>query len=211
MPASQVIEAIAVTAELCGRTFSPAAAMVFAGDLDGFPEPAVLAALTRCRKEVRGMLTIQDVVSRMDDGRPGVEEAWAMIPRDENTTVVWTAEMAHACGVASPLMAEGDMIGARMAFKESYAKAIAEARDRCVAVRWTPSMGASHSGREAALAEAVRLGRLTLDHAVLVLGDESGGNLVRMLGVTSHALLAAPDPQGRANVKALMLTLKGFQ
>ena len=59
-------------------------------------QPAVLKALTRCRREVKGMLTIQDVVSRIDDGRLGVEEAWAMMPFSESQSVVWTEEMAQA-------------------------------------------------------------------------------------------------------------------
>lgn len=208
MPSSRVIEAIAVTAELCGRIFSPAAAMVFAADLDGFPEHAVLAALTRCRKEVRGVMTIQDVVSRIDDGRPGVEQAWAMIPQDENTSVVWTEEMAASWGAVAPLLRDGDRIGARMAFKETYAKLVSDARDRKEPPKWTPSFGDDKLGRQAAMIEAVRHHRLTLDHAVLALGDELGESLVRQLGVQNHPLLAGPTDEQRAKAKALLLTLK---
>jgi hypothetical protein len=210
MTSSRVIEAIAVTAELCGRTFSPAAAMMFASDLDGFPESAVLLALTRCRKEVRGMMTIQDVISRIDDGRPGVEQAWAMIPQDENTSVVWTDEMAAAWGTAASLLREGDRIGARMAFKETYAKLVSDARDQKEPPKWTPSFGDDRYGRQAAMAEAVRMNRLTLDHAVLVLGDELGEGLIRTLGVTKHPLLAPPSAEGKERMKALMLTLKAI-
>lgn len=210
MPSSRVIEAIAVTAELCGRTFSPAAAMVFAGDLDGFPEQAVLSALTRCRKEVRGMLTIQDVVSRIDDGRPGVEEAWAMIPRDEESSIVWTEEMAQAYGASANLLNEGDKIGARMAFKEAYARLVAEARDRKEPPRWTPSLGSDVSGRQLALIDAVRAKRLPLNHAVDLLAayPDMQHGLLLSLDVQKHPLLAAPSPEGRERVKALLLTLK---
>lgn len=208
MTSSKVIEAIAVTAELCGRTFSPAAAMVFASDLDGFPESAVLSALSRCRKEVRGMMTIADVISRIDDGRPGVEHAWAMIPQDENTSVVWTDEMAAAWGGAAPLLREGDRIGARMAFKETYARLMTEARDRKEPPKWTPSFGDDKLGRLAAVDEAVRHKRLGVEHAVLMLGDELGESLVRQLGVQSHPLLAAPSEEGKAKIRALMLQLK---
>lgn len=210
MPSSQVIEAIAVTAELCGRTFSPAAAMMFATDLDGFPDAAVLTALTRCRKEVRGMLTIQDVISRIDDGRPGVEEAWAMIPRDEQSSIVWTDEMAQAYGVASPLLDEGDRIGARMAFKEAYAKLVAEARDCKAQPKWTPSLGGDPSGRQLALLDAVRANRIKLDHATMLLESypDLQQGLILSLGVTSHPLLAAPSKDGRERVRALLTTLK---
>lgn len=210
MPSSQVIEAIAVTAELCGRTFSPAAAMVFAGDLDGFPDHAVIAALTRCRKEVRGFLTIQDVISRIDDGRPGAEEAWAMIPRDEQTSVVWTDEMAQAYGKAAPLLDEGDKIGARMAFKEAYAKLVSDARDRKAPPKWTPSLGEDVNGRQMALLDAVRANRMQLSHATALLEayPDLQQGLILSLGVKEHPLLAAPNPEGRAKVLALLSNLR---
>jgi hypothetical protein len=208
MPSIDVIQAIAVTAELCGRTFSPAAARVFAGDLDGFPDAAVLIALTRCRKEVKGLLTVQDVVSRIDDGRPGVEQAWAMLPQDEETSTVWTEEMAQAWGVASPLLVGGDRIGARMAFKEAYAKAVTDARDRKLPPKWTPSFGRDVPGRQAALAEAVRHNRLSLESAVQLLPYDAAEGLVRSLGAR-HPLLAAPSVVGQTRVKALLAGLKG--
>ncbi len=111
------------------------------------------------------MLTIQDVVSRIDDGRPGPEEAWAMIPKDEAGSVVWSEEMALAFGVARHLLDEGDSVGARMAFKESYAKHVSVARDQGRPVRWSPSLGHDPRGRDAALSEAVTAGRLTYEHA----------------------------------------------
>ena len=83
MATPELIKAVAVTAELCGRVFSPEAAAVFVSDLETYPEKALIRALARCRREVKGMLTVQDVLTRLDDGRPGVEEAWAMLPHDE--------------------------------------------------------------------------------------------------------------------------------
>jgi hypothetical protein len=207
MSSTEVIQAIAVTAELCGRTFSPPAARVFADDLDGFPDTAVLRALSRCRKEVRGMLTVQDVISRIDDGRPGVEQAWAMLPQDEETSTVWTDEMAQAWGIASPLLAGGDRIGARMAFKEAYAKAVTDARDRKAPPKWTPSFGRDVPGRQAALAEAVRHNRISLAHAVNLLPHDAAEGLVLQLGV-KHSLLAAPSLVGQTRVKALLDGLK---
>lgn len=165
MPSVELLKAVAVTSELCGRTFSEAAARVFVDDLSRFPEPAVMKALARCRREVRGALTIQDVVSRLDDGRPGPEEAWAMMPFDESQSVVWTDEMANAFGIARGLLDEGDKVGARMAFKEAYIRLVGEARDDGRAVSWTPSLGYDKSGQDAVLSEAVSLGRLTHEHA----------------------------------------------
>jgi len=164
MASKTLLEAIAVTAELTQTVLSKAAAKVMADDLANYPEPQVLAALTRCRRELKGRLTIADVLTRLDDGRPGPEEAWAMLPRDEATTVVWTEEMATAMGVAQPLLDKGEDIPARMAFKEAYTKLVQEARDARRPVKWTASLGHDPRGREQVLTEAVERGRLPAAH-----------------------------------------------
>lgn len=165
MASAELIEAVAVTAELCGRTFSEAAARVFVDDLEAYPEHAVMKSLARCRKEVRGILTLQDVVSRIDDGRPGPEEAWALLPFDESQSAVWTEEMSKAWGIAIQLYEEGDKTGARFAFKESYIKAVSEARDAGRPVNWTPTLGTDPHGREKVIAEAAASGKLPLEYA----------------------------------------------
>jgi hypothetical protein len=210
MPSSKVIEMCAVTAELCGRTFSPAAAAVFAGDLDGFDEAAVLAALTRCRKEVRGVLTTQDVTSRIDDGRPGVEQAWAMMPHDEDTSVVWSDEMAEAHGTARPLLEQGDRVGARMAFKETYAKLVSDARDQRKPANWSPSFGNDMLGRQRALIEAVNHKRMDVERALTMLPPEYGEALLLQTENKGHPMLAAPDTKAREKVAAILLEMKGF-
>lgn len=165
MASSALIKAIAATAELCGKTYTPAAAAMFAQDLEGFDDTAVMAALTRCRKELDGKpFNVAAVISRIDDGRPGPEEAWAMLPQDESATVVWTEEMCQAWGAALPLLRDGDKIGARMAFKEAYAKKVMDARDQRRPAKWTASLGDDKSGREPALKAAVEKGRLSAPH-----------------------------------------------
>jgi hypothetical protein len=162
MASSRLIEAIAVTAELCGRTFTPAAAKLLADDLSAYDEQPVLRALSRCRKELKpGQFCLEAITSRIDDGRPGPEEAWAMLPHDEYKTVVWTDEMVSAWAVALPLIEEGEMVSARMAFKEAYTKAITEAREQRIPVKWTASLGHDKNGREVALLDAVEKGRLS--------------------------------------------------
>ena len=114
-PTESLLQAIAVTAELTATQLSQSAARVMAQDLARYPEAQVLEALTRCRRELKGRMTIADVLTRIDDGRPDPEEAWAMLPKDEGSSVVWTEEMAQAFGIAYPLMRSGEMIPARMA------------------------------------------------------------------------------------------------
>ena len=162
---SKLIEAIAVTAELTGTKLSDAAAQVMFSDLSLYPENQILTALTRCRRELKGRLTIAEIISRIDDGRPGVEEAWAMVPKSESESVVWTEEMAIAMRNASGLLDEGDSVGARMAFKEAYLKLCQQARDIQKPVIWKVSLGYDTRGREGAIIEAVKLGRLPVAHA----------------------------------------------
>lgn len=208
-PSPALLKAVAVTAELCGRTFSDAAAEVFVMDLAGYPEDQVIRALTRCRKEVKGLLTLHDVITRLDDGRPGPEQAWAMLPHDEQTSTVWSDEMAQAWGVALPLLDEGDKVAARMAFKETYTKLVSEARDQKRGPKWTVSFGRDRNGRQAALAEAVRHNRLSLDHAVQLLPMEAAEGLLIALGARNHPLLAAPSTEGKQKVGQLLSLLKG--
>ena len=165
MPSSTLLEAVAVTAELCGRTFSEPAARVFVSDLSGYPEHAVIKALARCRKEVRGVLTVADVIGRVDDGRPGVDEAWAMLPRSESESVVWTEEIAAAYGVCCGALADGDIGAARMAFREAYKSRVDQARSDAVPVRWMPCLGWDQRGRESVLQKAVECGRLGREQA----------------------------------------------
>lgn len=165
MASTELIQAVAVTAELCGRTFTEAAARMFVQDLSLYSEAAVLGALSRCRREVRGVLTVQDVVSRLDDGRPGIDEAWAMLPFDEASSAVWTDEMSEAFGVALPLLREGDRTAARFAFREAYAKAVGAARDAARPVSWWASLGHDVQGRGVVLKDAVDKGRLSLEQA----------------------------------------------
>lgn len=165
MASKALLEAVAVTAELCGRVFSEAAARVFVSDLSAYPEAQVIGALTRCRKEVKGLLTVADVVSRLDDGRPGAEEAWAMIPTSESQTTVWTTEASQAFGVAVRLLDRGDEVAARMAFKETYLRMVARAREHGDPVQWHVSLGHDQHARSGPILEAVKAGRITVERA----------------------------------------------
>ena len=209
MSSSTLIEAVAATSELCGKVYTQAAVMLFLQDLDGFDEPAVLAALTRCRKELDGKpFNIAAVISRIDDGRPGIEAAWAMLPHDEETSTVWTDEMAQAWGIAEPLLQDGDRVAARMAFKEAYAKLVVDARDRKERPNWSISFGHDKSGRQTALLDAVRHNRLTLDHALSLSAPDAKEGLLLSLGVSKHPLLAAPNRDGKKAIANLLLDLK---
>lgn len=168
-PTENLLKSIAVTAELTDTDLSEFAARIMAKDLSGFPENQVLKALEKCRKELKGKLRISDVIDRIDDGRPGHEESWAMIPKSESASIVWTREMAESFGIALPLIEAGDHVAARMAFIETYKSKCAEARNNGTPLKWEPSLGHDRNGREHVLMDAVERGRLTQNHALSLL------------------------------------------
>lgn len=108
-----------------------------------------------------------DVIAQLqglaaDDGCPGPEEAWAiaLAGRDEARTIVWTAEMAEAWGIASPVLSNGDEVGARMAFREAYSRIVDAARRERRPAAWLASLGHDPRLRQVALDAAMATGRL---------------------------------------------------
>lgn len=160
----ELIKMIAMTFEVCGSTeVSEGAQKIIATSLSEYPPFAIQAALERCCREVKGRLALADIIQRIDDGRPGVEEAWAIVDRarkDANSTIVWTTEMAEAFGVVEHM---DDDIAARMSFKEAYKRSCEEAKLERIPVKWMPSLG-DYNGRSGPLLDAVRLGRLEASH-----------------------------------------------
>src|SRR5512144_2605160 len=173
MPASAtLLQAVMVTAELCGYSFtSESVATGFIEDLAGYPEPWVLAALKRCRLEHKGRLTVADVLSRIDDGRPGVEAAWAQIATlaDERKSLVWCEEMRAAWAVALPLLDSRDKVAARMAFKEEYTRRLTVARRERTPPQWTLTPGSDPDHREHIVTAAAALGLISVEYAAKLL------------------------------------------
>jgi hypothetical protein len=193
----KVLEQIAATAELMGREISPAAAAVMVRDLDAYPQEVVIQALANLRREKNARFSTGAVIEQIEklrpDGRPGADEAWAMIPRDEAASVVWTQEMAEAYGIALPLLSEGDQVAARMAFREAYARIVEANKQAGVKPVWQPSLGHDKEGRDAALAEAVRLGRLSTHHAIGLLPPGKIAPMLQAAGQEKLAIEYKPD------------------
>lgn len=189
MSQADLLQAIAVTAELCGTNLSEPAARLFLQDLSSFDEKAVLKALSKCRREIKGRLTLAEIITRIDDGRPGAEEAWAMLPRDEGTTVVWTEEMCQAWATVQTLVDDGEVVAARMAFKEAYSRLVNEAREARTPAKWTVSLGHDVAGRKTVLLMAVAKRRLTAEHACsLIPNFESEESSVPLLSADKKSV-----------------------
>lgn len=102
-----------------------------------------------------------------NDGRPDAEEAWAISRGavDEDETVVWTQECAAAFAKVEHLLLARDDVAARMSFKRVYERMVEQARAQKIVTHWFSSNGRDPQRREYVIAQAVRDGRLTLEHA----------------------------------------------
>lgn len=135
------------------------------------------------------------------DGHPDVNEAWAIAlrGRDERDTVVWTQECAEAFGIASSVL-DDDETGARMAFKAAYERLVEHARAEGRPVQWIASLGHDAAQREVVVTEAVRAGRLQLEHAkafvpALAAPEGSYGTNIALQNLARMRQLAAAATQ----------------
>ena len=186
------------TADICGRKLSQGAYLLLLADLDCYSSTQVAYALTKCRKELRTFPTVSDIVSRIDDGHPGVEEAFAMLPKSEDDSVVWTPEMAEAHRALGSLPEE-DPIAARMAFKEIYPKFVARAREFGRPAVWNVSLGHDTTNREAVVLDAHRKLRISDQQAQALLPgpaiSSEGRSVLEGLGNLFKAVLKDADPK----------------
>lgn len=199
----ECLRVIHATAEVLGQEIKPAAASLMVQDLREYPMGEVSNALTRCRAEVRGKLTLQAIIERIPSANtfPSPNEAWAIAlgATDENETVIWTSEIAEALGAAQPILDIGDKVGARMAFVEKYQKLLDTKKSTGAKPQWTASLGSDPARREDAISNAVRKGLLPPQEQENLLppplpersemDEKHGGKMIKML----REILDAPN------------------
>lgn len=219
------------------------AGAVFFRALSAYPLVAVLAAFdAHVSDPDRGRFSPlpADIIAKLeqhvaDDGRPGAEEAWALAMRssDEADTIVWTAEAAAAMGVCRPILAAGDEVGARMAFREAYTRLVDAARRARIAPKWTPSLGHDPERRDRAIAEAAQRGLIDAElypslpaprgDAPLLLSSEAQSGIpdsarvalralrdhlqARDAGPSADSLARAATAAAQAETRSMLLTV----
>jgi hypothetical protein len=146
--------------------------------------------LTACyalASKSKGWPSIADVKALLNpNGHPAAETAWAMIaPKvsSDAPTVFVTEEMREAYGAALSL--EDDMIAARMAFKETYTRAVQQAEANGTKPIWSMMPGTDNRGKELAIHEAVKKGYVTTDWAMRQLPVEAHESLLALAGGTA--------------------------
>jgi hypothetical protein len=168
---------LTATMEIHGHRTSAEAITIWCAALAEYELPDVRAALSAHIKTAgvgRFAPKPADIIGILEemDGRPGVEASWARLSHaigDERATLVLTNEERSAFFVADAIA--DDKIAARMAFKETYAKAVHEARLKNIPVRWSAILGGDPSQRETALLAAVESGQLPTEYIATLLPD----------------------------------------
>jgi len=131
---------------------------------------------------------------------PSADEAWscALQAMDEDQTVVWCSEIAQAWGIARPIAEDGDNIGARMAFRESYRRLVREAEEQGLEPKWEVSMGRNPMLRELPLRQAVENGRLAHDHVepLLLAVNSEPSVMEKLLALPGKLEADEPVPAG---------------
>lgn len=212
-----IVQELATAAAITGTDLHEVALRAMAEDLAQYPLEAVVSAIRKARREVKGRLVLADVIDRIEhaDGHPGPEEAWALVPVSEDDSTVWTDEIAQAAGIAHPLIARGDLVAARLAFKDAYSRLLEKAREERRTPVWRPSLGRDRRLREAALTKAIELQRLTRDRAQAYLPEpDAAPTMLALVSGSAGMALEGPstprDPDElRRRIAALRAALLG--
>jgi hypothetical protein len=186
-----IADQVAALGLALGDDVSPERLLLYAEDLCDVPEERLALAFARARKEYEyPSLPPVAFIRKMagtgahSDGRPGPEESWARMPkgeRMEENTVIWCEEERIAYGACRSLLLDGDLVGARMAFKERYEKELAAARAQRKPVRWIVSAGYDVEHRLMALVTAIQEKQIAPEAAVEFVPGERRGDFAKML------------------------------
>lgn len=172
--------------------------------LEPFPFPVIVKAMRSYAEEETKFSPVPVAIAKLCklmDGRPGVEEAWAiaLTAGDESNTLVWTPEIAEAFNLCRPMIDKDELISARMMFKEAYTKLVANARLNFKPVKWQVSIGTDATRRQDALQAAVTAGLLPAPAVAVLIGYESKEDEP----VSSHGLMTLKEQL--ANLKLIDL------
>lgn len=161
---------------------APARAMFFRA-VAKYPLPVFRAALHAhiMSKDGRFVPQPAHIIAQIElmveqDGRPGSEEAWAiaLTGQDEQSTVVWTQEIAAALVICRPVLDSSGPISARKPFLEAYTRLVNEARAARRPAEWVASIGWDRRQQVAAIKGAVNAGRLPAPAAAALLEGPAG-------------------------------------
>jgi hypothetical protein len=213
------VNEITFLGEAFGEGLTAERLAIYVRALGDIPRDRLHQAIQRAIRELKWFPKVAELrelastILEANSNRPGPEEAWARMPkgdRMEEDSLVWCEEERTAYSACRSLLLEGDLIGARMAFKERYEKELLEARSQGRAVRWTMSAGYDVNHRLTTLVTAVQDKRLSLENALAFVPGERQSEFARMLppgeakGLLKGDIQKSPSLPGLPGILAKM-------
>lgn len=166
MSMGRVLILINEMADYHSADISPEKMKMLFEDLDGYDINGLYESWKKYRLSDKGrfMPTAFDLINNIPDGRPTANEAFALLPRHEDESVVWTHEIQTAWFSVKNQMGNSPQ-AAWFAFKEKYDSLVLEARKNKQNAIWSVSLGFDVAGRDKALVEALDKKRISLEFA----------------------------------------------
>jgi len=210
----QLIEAIGKTAVLMGTQLTGEQVAIFAGELSKYPVKTSVAAL-RAVSMIETRLCMATINKHLvaQDGRPTMDEAWALFPKDEEFSGAVTVEMSKAWGACSASYYEGDTRSAEIAFKREYKALLESSRVAGEPCKWSLSPGFDPLDRERVAVDSALANRISVDDAMLhISSDQVKLDLVKKahsanLLTSDQARLLAPPKANEDGQKRIKLML----
>lgn len=208
----QLVKMLAATAELMGAQLSGPALSVMAKDFSSYDVNLIEHALKNVRLNHTRFspAAIQKEIEALHpDGRPGADEAWAMIPSNEYVSIVWNDEIIAAYNICKPLANEGDLVAARMAFKQAYDRLVAQNKMDGILPKWQVSLGYGQEGREEAVKRAVQMRRITPEQAQILLPYKDNDNIEKAVALLQEKPLTEEQKErNRSKMEAIKEMLR---
>jgi len=156
---SETVKMIVLTSEICGGArWSDEVGEYVKAHIEHYGDAAVKHALKRCQLEVKGLLSLADIIARIPDGRPAVAVAYAQVSGSEADTFITTDEVLAAWGIAR--QTDGDKFAQRAAFDAAYKEICASNRINGVFPKQIVSIGHDKARAKAAIEAGVKQGLL---------------------------------------------------
>lgn len=161
---ASLLETLTVLSEYYGKSLSDAEAGIYISTLSKFSDDQIeVAAHKHIASSDRGRFfpKVADFMLYLpkQKSHPLPDEAWSIAVRlaDESDSVTTTPEILEAWCNAQPVYLDGDKIGARMAFKDTYSRIINQSSEE---PKWSLSLGHDPEKRESERGRAVAAGLL---------------------------------------------------
>ena len=202
----QLIEAVVKTGTLMALRMTTEQTAAFVEALSKYPlEDALKALHAVAMTEDRLTMAKLNKHLQAQDGRPSVDQAWYLMPKDEYVSAVVTPEMSQSWAACSAQYYGGDKKNAEIAFKREYKSLLEAARTSGMPCDWTFSPGFDIQNRNLVAMESALNKHISVDDAMMYITcEDTKTELVKMaqagnLLSKNEALLLMPPEQDKEN------------